>query len=386
MLTTNYLVYIYIGVLFLLSNQKEDNKKILLISNMYPSKSNPGYGIFVKNTYDSLLKKYDVDKITISKHNNVLTKLFAYIYLHGRTFLTLLFVHYDFVYIHFVSHSSLGAMLAKPFVGKTKYVFNVHGNDIVADTKKDEKNIKRSHSYLYKANQVIVPSNYYADVVEKEYDVKKTDITVYPSGGIDLSLFHNIDKNEAKEYMNLDSKTNYIGYISRIEKDKGYDTFIEAIKVLSEDKKYNKYKFIIAGTGSEKPILDKLIKDNKLYDRVVIIDNIERDTIPYLYNALDMFVFPTRRKSESLGLVGLEAMACETPLISSDAKGPLSYVKDKKNAYVFKQDDYNALVETINTVKGLSSDALKKLENNALKTAQEYDSTTMDSVLYKAFR
>ena len=383
---TNYLVYLFIASLFMLARQPEDEKRILLISNMYPSKKNQGYGIFVKNTYDALNEKYIVNKITIGKHNNKLAKLFAYIYLHGRSFLQLLFVSYDFVYIHFVSHSSTGAFLAKPFVGKTKYVINVHGNDIVADTKEDEKNVVRAHKYLKKANQVIVPSEYYANVVINEYGVKKTDVTIYPSGGIDLDLFRNIDVNEAKEHFKLDKKVNYIGYISRLEKDKGYDTFVEAINVLSQDKKYDKYKFIIAGFGSEEPILNELIKKYKLKDRIVILDSFERDEIPYLYNALDIFVFPTRRKSESLGLVGLEAMACETLVISSDAKGPLSYVENKKNAFVFKQDDYNDLVNVIEKVVSLDKKDVEKIKKNAIKTVEEYDSKNMNSVLYKAFR
>lgn len=382
---TNYLVYVFIASLFMIARQK-DEKKVLLISNMYPRKNNQGYGVFVKNTYEALEEKYNVDKITIGKHNNIFTKLISYMYLHGRLFIQLLFVHYDYVYIHFVSHSSLGAFLAKPFVGKTKYVINVHGNDIVADTKKDEKNIKRANKYLAKANSVIVPSKYFHDVVIKEYGVKKNNVFIYPSGGIDLELFHKIDKKEAKEHFKLDDKTNYIGYISRVEKDKGYDTFVEAINVLSQDKKYNKYKFIITGSGSESNLLKKLINKYKLNDRVVIIDSFNRDEIPYLYSAMDIFVFPTRRKSESLGLVGLEAMACETFVITSDANGPLSYAVNKKNAYVFKKDDFNDLVAVINKVTSLEDKDIEKIKKNALKTVEEYDSKEMNDLLFKAFR
>ena len=31
--------------------------RVLLVSNMYPSKDNPGYGVFVKNFEDSLSSK-----------------------------------------------------------------------------------------------------------------------------------------------------------------------------------------------------------------------------------------------------------------------------------------------------------------------------------------
>ena len=79
-------------------------------------------------------------------------------------------------------------------------------------------------------------------------------------------------------------------------------------------------------------------------------------------------------------------MACETLVISSDAKGPLSYVENKKNAFVFKQDDYNDLVNVIEKVVSLDKKDVEKIKKNAIKTVEEYDSKNMNSVLYKAFR
>jgi glycosyltransferase involved in cell wall biosynthesis len=272
------------------------------------------------------------------------------------------------------------------FVKDTKIIFNAHGNDVVADTKRDEKNIPRSKNFLKNAYKVIVPSKYYYDVMVEEYGINSKDIIIYPSGGINVEFFNNIDMKEAKEHLGLDDKTKYIGYISRIEADKGYDTFVEAINTLSKDKKYNKYQFIIAGNGNEYKNLDKLINEYNLSDRIILMQSINREDLPYLYNALDLFVFPTRRKSDSLGLVGLESMACETLTITSDAKGPLSYAKNKKNAYVFKQDDPEDLVKVIETIVDLDDDSKDKLRKTARKTALEYDSTTMDSILFKAFK
>jgi glycosyltransferase involved in cell wall biosynthesis len=219
-----------------------------------------------------------------------------------------------------------------------------------------------------------------------DYSVNSKDIIVYPSGGVDVEFFKNIDTIEAKQNIYLDPKYKYIGYVSRIDADKGYDTFIEAVNILSKNKKYDKYKFVVVGNGNEYNKLEKLIKDYELYERVSLNRSLDRDDLVSLYNALDLFVFPTRRKSDSLGLVGLEAMACETLTITSDAKGPLSYAKDKKNAYVFKQDDPEDLVKTIETVIALDDTAKDKLRKNARKTAMEYDSTNMDSILFKAFK
>ena len=353
---------------------------------MYPSKKYPSYGIFVKNTYDSLLTKYDVDKVVMKKHYNFIVKLFAYMWLHLRAFVKILFNDYDYVYVHYISHTSQGVLLARHFMKNIKIVYNAHGNDVVADNEIDEKNIVRSKEFLKYAYKVVVPSKYYQDVIVNEFNVNHKDVIIYPSGGVDVNLFKKIDKKEAVKALELDSKSKYIGYVSRVEKDKGYDTFINAIKILSENKKFNKYKYIIVGDGNEYNTLNKMITDNELTDKIILIKKLNREELVNLYNALDVFVFPTKRKSESLGLVGLEAMACETPVVSSNAKGPMSYVNNKKNAYVFKQDDPEDLVNVIETVLSLDDDAKDKLRKNARKTAMEYDSTKMDSILFKAFK
>ncbi len=383
---TNYLVYIFIALLFLLSKNQDDRTKILVVSNMYPNKNNKSYGIFVKNVEDRLSLYYNVDRVAIGKHNNIIAKLCAYIYLHLATIIKITFNNYDYVYIHFISHSSGGAVFASKFCKGTKLVFNAHGNDVVADTERDKKNIKKSAKYLKNAYKVVVPSSHYMNVIRENYNVPDNKIIIYPSGGVDTNLFRKIDKDEAKEYLKLDKKTKYIGYVSRVETDKGYDTFVEAINILSNDKKYKNYKYIILGGGSEEKILNKLITDYKLEDKIIMLNGLSREELVYLYNSLELFVFPTKRKSESLGLVGLEAFACKTLTITSNNEGPLSYAENKRNAYVFKQGDATDLVDKINTILDLDEKGKEKLIKNAYNKALEYDSSKMDNILKKIFK
>jgi len=129
-----------------------------------------------------------------------------------------------------------------------------------------------------------------------------------------------------------------------------------------------------------------MIKEYELDNQIIFLNNIKREDLPTVYNALDVFVFPTKRKSESLGLVGLESFACGTLTITSDARGPMSYAKDKKNSYVFKQDDFSDLAKVIDTVCNLSDTAKEKIIKNARKTSLEYDSAKMDNILKKAFK
>ena len=383
---TNPLVYIFIALLFSINRIKDDNKKnILLVSNMYPTINDQSYGIFVKNTYEALLTQYNVDKVVIGKHNNVLIKLLAYIYLHLLTIIKMTFNNYDYVYVHYISHSSIGPIIGDILSKNVKIIYNAHGNDVIADSKRDLKNIERSKRYLKRAYKVVVPSEYYKEVMVDEYKIPEKKVFVYPSGGVDVNLFTDMDSKKAREQLGLEKKNKYIGYISRIDKDKGYDTFIEAINILVKDKKYKNYKYIIVGDGKEKKILNSLINQYNLQDSVILYDKVSREELVYLYNSLDIFVFPTRRVSDSLGLVGIEALACETITITSDARGPKSYMNGK-NGYTFKQDSYEDLVKTINKVNELDKDHLDKLRKAGRKTALAYSSDNTIDILKKVFR
>ena len=166
-------------------------KKILLISNMYPSKANKHYGVFVKNVYELLVSNnYIVDKVIMVKHKNKIAKLFSYMIFHLKVIIKGLFNNYDYLYVHFVSHSSVGAIIVKKLKRNTKLIFNCHGNDVIKDLEEEEKNVLRRHKYMKYADKVIVPSEYFKDMVSLEYQINKEKIFVYPSGGVNTSFFN----------------------------------------------------------------------------------------------------------------------------------------------------------------------------------------------------
>ena len=382
------MVSIYIAILFILNNNSIciNKKKILLVSNMYPSKKYKHYGSFVKNTKELLEENnFIVDKVTISKHDNKIIKLFSYIYLHSYTFIKGIFNNYDYIYVHFVSHSSFGASLLKSTSKGTKLVLNAHGNDIVSDDG-NIKNINRSKKYLKKADIIVVPSKYFKDVVISDYNIDDSKIFIYPSGGVNTSKFINIDMKKAKREANLSPEYNYIGYVSRIEKDKGYDTFLNAISILMKEKEFKKYRFLIIGSGSEKDKFDKIVNDLSIKEYIEERGFVSQDELINIYNSLDIFVFPTYRKSESLGLVGLEAMACETLVIASNNYGPTDYLVDNVNGKFFNPKDPIDLVNKIKEMKNLSNQEIKKIKKNSRETAIKYDVKNTKNLILKVFK
>jgi len=381
-------VSIYISLMYLLSKNSLtlDKQKILLVSNNYPSKKYKQYGSFIMNTEDVLKDHgFIVDKVVITKQDNIILKIFAYIRMNIMVILKGIFNNYDYIYAHYISHTGFAPIVIKKTSANVKIVFNAHGYDVVSD-EENSKNVKRSKKYLKYAYKVVVPSEYFKEVMINDYKIKEDKIFVYPSGGVDTNLFKKIDKKEAKKNAKLSNKYNYIGYVSKLEKNKGYEVFLKAISLLKDNKELKNYKYLIVGSGSEEDKFEELVHDLKLEDSLEIRNLVSQEELINIYNSLDVFVFPTYTKSESLGLVGLEAMACEVLVTASNCYGPTSYLVDKKNGLFFEKQNSEDLADKILKLLSLNEEETKKMKMKARETAIKYDSFKTRELILDVFK
>ena len=86
-------------------------------------------------------------------------------------------------------------------------------------------------------------------------------------------------------------------------------------------------------------------------DQVILLNEVGRDKLKDIYPQGDAFVLAS--KSETFGVVFIEAMATGLPVIATDCGGPSDFVNEK-NGYLIPVDDKKSLV-----------DALVKMRNNA---------------------
>jgi glycosyltransferase involved in cell wall biosynthesis len=123
------------------------------------------------------------------------------------------------------------------------------------------------------------------------------------SHGVDLSLF------APQPGADLGVPRPVFLYVGRVSYEKNLEAFLRL------DLPGTK---IIYGVG---PLLDKF---RAAYPRVQWRGLVERTELAHIYGAADVFVFPSR--SETFGLVMLEAMACGTPVAAFPVPGPLDVV------------------------------------------------------------
>lgn len=359
--------------------------KILVVSNMYPDRKFPSAGIFVKKFCDQLDDigvKYDLS--VMRKRSSVIGKLWGYISFYGGTFFRLLLRDYDLVYIHYASHSSIPVLWARKLKRFVIYT-NLHGGDVIPVTKRQRQFQKYTVKTLDCSERVIVPSEYFKRYVSQKYGLPESRIYVYPSGGIDPSVFYPMNeeqKTQISEKLGLDRQRKTFVYAGRITEGKGWDVYLKAVRRLEDMGCRGNY--IVVGSGDEDGKYQEAVKAMKLDDKLIKLPLLPQKKLAGIYNIADAFVFPTMRQ-ESLGLVALEAMACGTPVIGSDYAALKYYIKDGVNGFKFQPGNEQNLAEKM---AGFVKEQYqkKRLSEGALATASEYSSSLAAEKLKHIFR
>lgn len=351
--------------------------KILIVSNMYPSVQNPGYGVFVKNFERSLrdLGVNVVRSVIVGRANSKFSKFFAYVSFFLRTSYLVLFGRYDCIYVHYVAHSLLPLVPLAPFLRLrgVKVVCNAHGEDLLPRTATEILIYKFVYGFISRSSLLVVPSPYFADLARSKFP--NLDVFVSASGGIDLDLFKPSDS------LGAGGAVLHIGYVSRVDSGKGWDVLLKAVKILRCNHPDITMVVSFVGEGREVNALCEQINLLSLQDISSYLGAVPQVALPEFYASIDVFVFPTQLP-ESLGLVGLEAMACGVPAICSDIGGIRGYLRDGINGYLFKSGDAEELAGCIVKFSKLLDDDKIRLRRSAVESASKYDKRLVAKQLY----
>ncbi|MDP3918840.1 MAG: glycosyltransferase [Nanoarchaeota archaeon] len=153
------------------------------------------------------------------------------------------------------------------------------------------------------------------------------------------SVIHNIldsekfkpQESNLRKKLNIDKNTKVILFLGLLVEKKGLPYLVNAFKKIHEED--NNTVLIIGGHGIELDHLKKLGTKLNIIDKMIFLGHIEADKTPELFNIADIFILPSiidsQGETETLGVVLLEAMACEKPVIASRIGGIIDFVDDK---------------------------------------------------------
>lgn len=166
----------------------------------------------------------------------------------------------------------------------------------------------------------------------------------------------------------------HIFMVSRLDKPKRIDILIKAMKYVKGD-----IPLYIAGTGPERPYLEKLAGNDKRIHFLGFVSDEEVDG--YYANALVIPYFP---QEEDYGLITYESMMHKKPVITTvDAGGPTEFVTDYETGFV-TQCDPRAIAEKIDYMAKHVDEAKKMGENGFQLVSEITWKTVLDTILKEA--
>jgi glycosyltransferase involved in cell wall biosynthesis len=221
---------------------------------------------------------------------------------------------------------------------------------------------------LKKADRIITVSEYSKSEIIKYVGYPEDQITVIPNAVDHNNYCVRRDREVIKKLGILDTQK-IILYVGSEQPRKNIPFLLKAISELK--KKLPEIILLKIGTpqvpGAREKLI-KLIETLGIEKEVVFVGYVSENELPKYYNAADLFVFPSLY--EGFGLPPLEAMACGTPVITSNFTSLPEVVGD--SAITIDPYDVNAFAEAMYNL--LTDEKLReKMINKGLKRAQLFN-------------
>jgi len=244
----------------------------------------------------------------------------------------------DLLHFHFPNPTGEISYL---FSGLDKPVIVSYHSDIVRQKRLGKILEPLLKQFLNQTDMIIASSPNYLQTSEmlKHYRDK---CTIVPYG-IELSRF-NVQNSVTSEVAKLRSNyaTPIILFIGVFRYYKGLHIIIEAMKGIDA-------KLLIIGSGPLEPEIRKLICSMHLEEKILLLGELsDTDLVNHLH-ACDVFVLPSILRSEAFGIVQIEAMAAEKPIVCTELNTGTSFVnRHGETGLVIPPNDVNSLSQAIN--------------------------------------
>ncbi len=274
----------------------------------------------------------------------------------------------DILHVHYAIPHASAAYMAKQILATEgiyiPVVTTLHGTDITL--------VGKDASYepvvTFSINQSDGVTAVSADLRKDTYahfDIRR-EIAVIPNF-IDLSRF----KKQSKEHFRRAIAPNgekLLVHTSNFRKVKRIE---DVMRVFNEVRKVIPSKLLLVGDGPERARIEGLSRQLNTCDDVRFLG--KQEAVEEVLSVCDLFLMPSEK--ESFGLAALEAMACEVPVITSNAGGLPELNVHGKTGFISPVGDVADMVQHALFI--LKDENLPTFKKNALERAKEFDVTAI---------
>lgn len=226
-----------------------------------------------------------------------------------------------------------------------------------------------------KADIIIVPSKYLADIV-KGWGVSESKIKIIYNG-VDFKPA-DLSKEDARTKIGIHG--NIILSIGRLVPWKGFRMLIKIMPSVLELKQF--VRLVIVGNGPDKKTLEAIIKNMGLSQKVFLIGKKSKEELAVYLAAADMFVLNSGYEGFSHQI--LEAMTAGAPVIASAVGGNKEVITQGENGFLIKYNDEFNIVEAIKALWD-DKELVERFAEGGKKTVEKFSSERMVEETIKIF-
>ena len=317
--------------------------RALVMTNMYPSPSEPGYGSFVQRQEERLRARHGVDVRILSsrRRGGGLANVAKYAALLARTVIATVRGDYDIVHAHYLLPVAAFAVIPAA-VRRKPLVITAHGTDIFSGMRRGWKPLITRG--LRRACRIIVVSEFLAERLTENFGIAQTPGRefVIANMGVDTDKFTPGDRDALKAADGLPVGVPHLLFVGNFVKQKGVVDLAHALVAL--DARGVEFRATLLGHGPEMPEVLSVV--SPLGERVRFRQVVSHGALVDVFRSADLFVLPSRREGVGL-LVCLESLSCGVPVAASRAGGLPEIVQDGENGVLFAPDAPEAIADAL---------------------------------------
>ena len=242
-------------------------------------------------------------------------------------------------------HTPVGGVLARLVAGRyrksgCKVIYTAHGFHFFKGASKKNWLIFYTVEKLFAGRTDVLITINREDYERAVRKFRAKQVEYIPGVGLDLERFQKQKNREvARAELAWEATDIYLLSVGELIARKNHELVLRAMKELNHPKLH----YVIAGKGPLEGQLKEWIAQWKLEGQVELLG--QRNDIPRLCEAADIFVFPS--KQEGLPVALMEAMAMELPCVASRIRGNVDLLADNAGGMLCDLSDVHAFAQAI---------------------------------------
>ena len=274
----------------------------------------------------------------------------------------------DLLHVHYAIPHASSAYMAQQIL-KTRgitmpFITTLHGTDITL-VGKDETYEPVVTFSINASSGVTAVSENLKERTLRHFDVNR-QIRVIPNF-VDFRRFSKQPKEHFKTAI-CPNGERLIVHTSNFRKVKRVDDVLKVFNLIAAKMPA---KLLLVGDGPERPHIENLSRELEITEDVRFLGKL--DAVEEVLSVADLFIMPSER--ESFGLAALEAMACEVPVVSTNAGGIPELNIHGETGCITEIGDVEAMAE--HALMVLDEQNLPRFKAAALARAKQFDQSVI---------